>query len=69
MSTPKEDQYFQLAKVVIDSFHSCMNVLVEDDAWNWVDEVSNQLTIQINLLKKIKQLAIDQNFGSKLPIQ
>jgi hypothetical protein len=65
----KEDQYFQLAKTVIDSWHSCMNVLVEDDAWNWVDEVSNQVTIQINILKRIKQLAIEQDFGNKLPIQ
>ena len=68
MSNPKEEQYLQLGKAVIDSWHSCMNVLVEDGAWNWVDEVSNQLTIQINLLKKIKQLAIVQNLGNKLPV-
>ena len=69
MSDPKEEQYLQLAKAVIDSWHSCMTVLVQDDEWRWVDEVSNQIQIQINLLKNIKQLAIEQNFGSKLPMQ
>jgi hypothetical protein len=65
----KEEQYLQLAKTVIDSWHSCMDVLVEDDAWHWVDEVSLQVIIQISLLKKIKRLAIEQDFGNKLPIQ